>query len=142
MGLQLLSFRIQKSVIEQLRQLSKLEGIGYQPLMRQVLTKYVRENEHRLEALLTPHQSSEKAEQLFTQALNCKEIIPTLAPMSKERISAEPDYSTALGNANALYEQAFEKCADPILKKHIKLRLNQIGSLLDEDLPGFHDKKI
>ncbi len=141
MGLQLLSFRIQKSIIEQLRQLSKLEGIGYQPLMRQVLTKYVRENEHRLEPLLTPHQSSEKAEQLLTQALNYKEIIPTLGPISKERLRAESDYSTALGNANALYGQALEKCADPVLKKHIKLRLNQIGSLLDEDLPGFHDKK-
>lgn len=141
MGLQLLSFRIQKSVIEQLKQLSKLEGIGYQPLMRQVLTKYVRENEYRLEQLLTPHQASEKAEQLFTQAIKYKEIIPTLKPMTNERIGAECDYSTALGDANAHFCQAYEKCADPVLKNHIKLRLGQIAALLDADQQEFQAKK-
>lgn len=33
---------------EQFKPFAKLEGIGYQPLMRQVLTRYARENEHRL----------------------------------------------------------------------------------------------
>lgn len=48
LGLHLLSFRIDKSVIEKFKKLSKLEGIGYQPLMRQVLTRYAHENTHRL----------------------------------------------------------------------------------------------
>lgn len=142
MGLHLLSFRIQKTVIEQLKQLAKLEGIGYQPLMRQVLTKYVRENEHKLHQLLTPHQASSQAEQLFTQALKYKELISTLPAMTNERVGAEGDYSTALGNANALYCQAYEKCADPVLKRHLKLRLNQIGTLLNEDPQEFHDSKF
>ncbi len=51
MGLQLLTIRVQKGLIEQFKELAKLEGIGYQPLMRQVLTRYARENEHRLDAL-------------------------------------------------------------------------------------------
>jgi hypothetical protein len=141
MGLQLLTFRLQKPLIEQLKQLAKLEGLGYQPLMRQILTRYVRENEHKLEQLLTPHQASEKAEQLFMQALKYKELISTMAPMTNERIGAECDYSTALGSANALFCQAYEKCADLVLKKYIKLRLDQIYSLLDEDSQEFQNKK-
>ena len=49
MGLQLLTFRLQKSLIAQFKELAKLEGIGYQPLMRQVLNRYARENEHRIQ---------------------------------------------------------------------------------------------
>lgn len=45
LGLQLLSFRIQKSLIQRLKAIAKQEGIGYQPLMRQALTRYVREQE-------------------------------------------------------------------------------------------------
>jgi len=48
LGMRLLSIRLQYELIAQLKQLAKLEGIGYQPLMRQVLTRYVRENEHRI----------------------------------------------------------------------------------------------
>ena len=51
MGLQLLTIRLQKGLIEQFKEFAKLEGIGYQPLMRQVLTRYAKENEHRLETL-------------------------------------------------------------------------------------------
>ncbi len=141
MGLHLLSFRIQKPIIEQLKQLAKLESIGYQPLMRQILTKYVRENEYKLEQLLTPQQASEKAEQLFTQAIKYKDIIPTLKEMSNERIGAECDYSNALSHANTFFCNAYEKCTDPILKNHLRLRLDQIRALLDGDLQEFHDKK-
>jgi hypothetical protein len=132
MGLQLLTFRIQKPIVDQLRQLAKLEGIGYQPLMRQVLVKYVRENQHRLQRILTPHEASERAEQLFTQAIKYKKIIATLAPMTNERLGAESDFSTSLGGANALYCQAKENCSDPVLKKHLKLRLSQVETLLNE----------
>lgn len=141
MGLQLLSFRIQKSIIEQLKQLSKLEGIGYQPLMRKVLTEYVRENEHRLEQLLTPRQATEKADILFAQAIKLRGEIPALAPLSNERVLAEGDYNKALTDSNALFCNAYEKCSDPVLKQHIKLRLSQIGEILDQELQAEHDKK-
>jgi predicted DNA binding CopG/RHH family protein len=130
-GLQLLTFRIQKPVVDKLRRLATLEGIGYQPLMRQVLTKYVHDNEHRLQPMLTPKEASKQAEQLFTTAIKYKDMISTLPPMTNERFDAECHYSTSLGTANELYCQANEKCLDPILKKHLKLRLKQIGALLN-----------
>lgn len=37
--LQLISIRLQKSLIEDLKTLARLDGIGYQPLIRQILNK-------------------------------------------------------------------------------------------------------
>lgn len=141
LGLRLLSFRIQKPLIEKLKALAQLEGIGYQPLMRQILTRYVRENEHTLESLATLKQEEEKAEQLFTQALQYKEMIPTLKPMSGERIGAEHDYSNSLRKANSLFNQVYKKSSDPVLKKHVTLRLNQIAQLCGEQSPTTQGKK-
>ena len=140
-GLQLCTFRIQKELVEQLKQLAKLEGIGYQPLMRKVITQYVRENEHKLERLLTPNQAVEKADGLFAQAVKLKGEIPALTPLSNERVFAEGDYNKALTEANALFCNAYEKCGDPVLKQHIKLRLSQIREILDQELQAEHDKK-
>ncbi len=42
LGLQLVSIRLQKALIEDLKTLSKEEGLGYQPFLRQILTKYVK----------------------------------------------------------------------------------------------------
>jgi len=44
LGLQVISIRLQKKLIESLKKLANKEGIGYQPLIRQVLTRYVREH--------------------------------------------------------------------------------------------------
>lgn len=130
MGLQLLTFRVQKELIQQLKLLAKIEGIGYQPLMRQVLTKYVRENEHKLQELLTPNEASEKAEKLFLQALKYKDMISSLKEMTNKRIAAESEFSAALCSSNLLFSQAHERCEDPVLKRHLNLRLSQIASLL------------
>ncbi len=48
LGLQLISIRLQANLIDELKELAVQEGLGYQPLMRMVLTRYVKENEHRL----------------------------------------------------------------------------------------------
>ena len=140
-GLQLLSFRIQQSVVGQLKELAKVEGIGYQPLMRRILTNWVRENEHKLIQLLTPTEAVKKADELFAQAIKLKGEIPALTPLSNERIFVEGDYNKALTEANALFCNAYEKCGDPVLKQHIKLRLSQIGEILDQELRAEHDKK-
>lgn len=140
-GLQLCTFRIQKTIVEQLKQLAKIEGSGYQPLMRKVITQYVRENKHKLEQLLTPAEATEKADKLFAQAVKLKGEIPALAPLSNERIFAEGDYNKALTESNALYCNAYEKCADPVLKRHIKLRMSQIGEIIDQELQDAHDGK-
>lgn len=41
LGLQVITIRLQKTLIEDLKELARKEGLGYQPLMRQILTKAV-----------------------------------------------------------------------------------------------------
>lgn len=43
--LKMISIRLQKGLIKALKELSKQKGIGYQPLIRQILTEYVRSSE-------------------------------------------------------------------------------------------------
>jgi hypothetical protein len=43
LGLQLISIRFQKELISKLKEIALIEGIGYQPLMRQVMTRFARE---------------------------------------------------------------------------------------------------
>lgn len=43
LGLQPVTVRLQKELVEQLKVLAKKEGLGYQPLIRHILTRYVRE---------------------------------------------------------------------------------------------------
>lgn len=48
LGLQLISMRLQKSLIEDLKAIASLNGIGYQPLMRQILKRFVDGEKRRL----------------------------------------------------------------------------------------------
>ncbi len=41
LGLQAISIRLQKRLIDQLKQLAEEDGIGYQPYVRQVLMRHV-----------------------------------------------------------------------------------------------------
>lgn len=43
LGLQPVTVRLQKELVEQLKVLAKKEGLGYQPLIRHILTRYVRD---------------------------------------------------------------------------------------------------
>lgn len=43
LGLHSISIRLPIEIIEQLKDFAHEDGIGYQPLMRQVITKYARE---------------------------------------------------------------------------------------------------
>lgn len=42
LGLQLISVRLQKELVESLKVLAKQEGLSYQPFVRQILTRYVK----------------------------------------------------------------------------------------------------
>ncbi len=42
LGLQTISIRLQKSLIDDLKVLAEEDGIGYQPYMRQILMRHVR----------------------------------------------------------------------------------------------------
>jgi len=46
LGLQLVSVRLQKTLIKDLKELAVKEGLGYQPYLRQILTKHVRSQKH------------------------------------------------------------------------------------------------
>jgi len=41
LGLQLISIRLEKQLIEELKFIAKANGVGYQPLMRDVLHRFV-----------------------------------------------------------------------------------------------------
>jgi hypothetical protein len=43
LGLQMISIRLQKKLVMQLKELADDDGIGYQPFIRQLLTRGVRE---------------------------------------------------------------------------------------------------
>lgn len=46
LGLQSISIRLQKKLIDNLKKLAEADGIGYQPYVRQILTRHVRQIEH------------------------------------------------------------------------------------------------
>jgi predicted DNA binding CopG/RHH family protein len=46
--LQLISIRLQKSLIEDFKAIASLNGIGYQPLMRQILKRFVDSEKRRI----------------------------------------------------------------------------------------------
>jgi hypothetical protein len=48
LGLQLISIRLQKSLIEDLKAVATVNGIGYQPLMRQILKRFVDGEKRRI----------------------------------------------------------------------------------------------
>jgi hypothetical protein len=44
LDLQQLTMRLQKSLVADLKKIARAQGLGYQPLIRQVLTKYAKEH--------------------------------------------------------------------------------------------------
>ena len=40
-GLQMISIRLQKSLLEELKLIAQLNGLGYQPLIKQILRRFV-----------------------------------------------------------------------------------------------------
>lgn len=58
LGLQPISIRLQKDLIENLKGLAQLNGLGYQPLIRQILTRWV---DCELKHVLKEKLASERA---------------------------------------------------------------------------------
>lgn len=46
-GMTMTSIRLQKELIEDLKAMAKADGISYQPLVRQILSRYVREHKSK-----------------------------------------------------------------------------------------------
>lgn len=49
LGLQLISIRLQKALIDDLKRFAEREGLGYQPLVRRILMRWV-SHEYKMEA--------------------------------------------------------------------------------------------
>jgi predicted DNA binding CopG/RHH family protein len=141
MGLQLISIRLGKSLIESLKALARLEGLGYQPLVRQVLTRYAKENEYKLDVLLSAAEAAERADNLFMHANKLKSGLLKLTPLSNERIHAETEYTRTLSKSRTLFAEALDTSDDPILRQHANLRIHQIGELCREDAQAARTKK-
>jgi hypothetical protein len=140
LGLQHISLRLNKNLIEQLKGLAKLEGIGYQPLIRQVLTKYTKANEHKLDRSLSAAEAAQRADGLFVQAIKLREEILALPQLSHQKIVAETDYTRTLGQAQSLFVQAYDTTADVVVKRHAKLRMGQIADLCQAEPQAEHDR--
>ncbi len=61
LGLQPISIRLQKDLIENLKGLAQLNGLGYQPLIRQILTRWV---DCELKRVLNEKLAAERANAL------------------------------------------------------------------------------
>jgi len=83
LGLQLISIRLNKSLIEQFKRFAALEATGYQPFIRKVLEDYEIENRHRLDK---PYpQSRDEIDALVRERDTLLEEVKTLKQKNKAR---------------------------------------------------------
>lgn len=62
--LQMISIRLQKSLIDDMKMIAKLHGLGYQPLIRQILTRFVEcEKKQLLRQQYLDMKEAEKSDQ-------------------------------------------------------------------------------
>ena len=128
-AMQPISIRLDRDLISKLKELAALEGIGYQPLIRQVVTKFVHENEYRLDRDLSVATLSERAESLFLRAAELREKIRALPDLAPERLRAESEYNTCLDKAQRLFNRVKGEPLAGTAVQHIALRLKQIAEL-------------
>ncbi|GAB2531181.1 hypothetical protein [Simplicispira piscis] len=62
LGMQLISIRLPKSVIEDFKVIAQIEGIGYQPLMREALIRYAECESKRIMREYASKVASDKAQ--------------------------------------------------------------------------------
>lgn len=68
LAMQMISIRLPKSVIEDFKAIASLEGIGYQPLMREALIRFANGEAKRIMRELAVQQKREKEELKQSQA--------------------------------------------------------------------------
>jgi uncharacterized protein (DUF4415 family) len=73
--LQLISIRLQKSLIEDFKNIAAIHGLGYQPLMRQVLNRFAESEKKRIlkerSCELERENSSQPENELDEKHANC-----------------------------------------------------------------------
>lgn len=61
LGLQLISIRLQGALIKDMKLIAEYHGIGYQPLMRDVLNRFARAELHTIAENMTKTEAARKA---------------------------------------------------------------------------------
>lgn len=61
LGLQLISIRLQGALIKDMKLIAEYHGVGYQPLMRDVLNRFAHTELHTIAENLTKTESAHKA---------------------------------------------------------------------------------
>ncbi len=69
LDLQMISIRLQKSLIEEFKMIAQLHGLGYQPLIRQVLKRFA---DCEMKRLLREAASKQRKE----QGDECDDVVP------------------------------------------------------------------
>lgn len=88
-GLQLISIRFSKDLINNLKAIAGTRGIGYQPLIRMVLTDYVRENPRaRIQQTRTPTVASSLVSRTMggTQSRYALAAVAAMKPAAKKTV--------------------------------------------------------
>lgn len=70
-GTQLISIRMQKSTIEDLKLIASLNGVGYQTLMKQVMQRFVDCEKKQIFRELVSEKLGEKAHKVATEEDSC-----------------------------------------------------------------------
>lgn len=68
-GLQMISIRLQKSLLEELKMIANINGLGYQPLIKQVLRRFV-EGEKKMILKQAARQARKSEEERNSEHLN------------------------------------------------------------------------
>lgn len=69
--LKLISIRLRKQLIEELKMIAEIEGMGYQPLIKQLLERFVVGQHKRYAAMFHAHKM--KQQKVEEEAMNQKE---------------------------------------------------------------------
>ena len=75
LGLQLISIRLPKALIDDFKMIAKLNGLGYQPLMRQVLKRFAEGEKRQIMREFVCEMERRKKEAAQTVAIDPKQKV-------------------------------------------------------------------
>ena len=79
MELQAISIRLPKSLINDFKMIAEYNGIGYQPLMRDILCRFAHSETRKIALELMEARAQERKEQSHTQSIEEPEIVQKAA---------------------------------------------------------------
>ena len=80
LGLQPISIRLQKDLLDNLKALAQLNGIGYQPLIRQILTRWT---DSEMKKVLLDKLAHERAKAVVEPQAEVARAVEVAVPMRK-----------------------------------------------------------